>query len=386
MSVAFYYIALFCLLSLIVYLVLMIYYHNGLSHLVVPLNQQTSPSTLITVVVCFRNEEQQLTHLLKSLVHQTYPADLFEIILYNDASKDGSLAVIKNFVSNYPDYSIICKDVPSLAGANSAKKLAINEAVNQSKAELMVVTDADCILQKDWLLLIENCFKQQNFLMINGPVAIERNNSWFNELQYLELQSLAAVSAGAIGQKNPIMCNGANLAFHRKTFLTLNPYQNNYHISSGDDTFLMNAMHKNYPQKITFLVHPSSIVLTHAKLTLIEYFHQRVRWASKSKSYANFAVKLVALLVLNGNLILLFAPLFLFIAPLNLALIFIFSLLMIKQAADLLIQITYSNKINSKVNYMKLFIFQYLEALFTVIVAIKSIKGTYTWKERKQYF
>jgi hypothetical protein len=37
----------------------------------------------------------------------------------------------------------------------------------------------------------------------------------------LELQALTAVTAGAIGNKNAVMCNGANMAFDRKIFLEL---------------------------------------------------------------------------------------------------------------------------------------------------------------------
>ena len=45
------------------------------------------------------------------------------------------------------------------------------------------------------------------------------------------MYALTAVTAGAIGHKKAIMCNGANMAFERKVFLALNPYQNNLHIS-----------------------------------------------------------------------------------------------------------------------------------------------------------
>jgi hypothetical protein len=57
-----------------------------------------------------------------------------------------------------------------------------------------------------------------------------------------------------------------------------------------------------------------------------------------------------------------------------------------KQIAEMMILSKYAKIIQTKVNYFNLFLFQWLEALLTLIIAIKSMKGSYDWKDRKQHF
>ncbi len=377
---------LFSLFSACGYIGLMIYFSKGINNIYTPLLLENKSPIFISVVVCFRNEEHGLPLLLKSIVEQNYPSTHFEILLYNDASKDGSLALVKNMQAQFKSIKIICNDVPYQQGSSSAKKAAINHAALQSKADLIVVTDADCVLHQDWLTLLAQLYIDKKALMIAAPVAIKKENTWLNNLQHLELQALTAVTAGAIGNKNAVMCNGANMAFDRKIFLELDPYKHNLHISSGDDMFLLMAMQKEQHEKIYFLAHQNAIVYTQAKANFSDYLNQRIRWASKSKNYQNKVVKVVALLVLNYNAVILLSPIMFFIDGWEKGFVLFLSLILLKQLADGLILSIYSKKMKASINYFNLLLFQYLEALLTLIVAIKSIKGSYVWKGRKQHF
>lgn len=376
----------YSLCSGLLYVALMYYFSTGLYNSAIPTPNKQSDPLFISVVVCFRNEEAYLPKLLKSLAEQSYPADAFEILLYNDASSDGSIALIKNLQAHYSSHKIIYTDVPVKQGCNSAKKLAINDAVKNSKADLIAVTDADCILHTNWLAHMAQCYSEEKAVMIAGPVAIEKESGWLNELQILELQALAAVTAGAIGNKKPVMCNGANLAFDRNTFLSLDPYKYNHHISSGDDMFLMMAMEPEHSKDIHFLGHREAIVFTKGKETIGSYLNQRIRWASKSKSYQQYRVKLIALLVLNYNAIPFVALLMIPRGPYFIGLILLISVLIIKQLGEMLLLSKFSKLMDLKVNYLKLFLYQFVEALLTVVIALNSIKGSYVWKERKQHF
>jgi cellulose synthase/poly-beta-1,6-N-acetylglucosamine synthase-like glycosyltransferase len=182
------------------------------------------------------------------------------------------------------------------------------------------------------------------------------------------------------------MCNGANLAFDRKKFLALDPYKYNQHISSGDDMFLMMEIQKKHSANIVFIAHEKATVYTKSKNSLSSYIDQRIRWASKSKHYQANSIKWVALLVLNMNAVLLSAPLTIFFFNWDQGFILFFVLLVIKQVADIAGLAKFSRVVNKEVKYGKFLLFQYIEALLTLIVALKSIKGSYVWKERKQHF
>ena len=386
MSIAFILFTAYSLIAGLIYLAIMAYYKQGIDKLKEMPTTKQRRTTFISVVVCFRNEENNLPQLLNSLLAQEYPSQQFEIILYNDASTDGSMAIIKNFQAQYKSHQIIYREVPHQSGANSPKKLAINEASQMSNAKLLAVTDADCILLPNWLTLIEQTYIEKEAYLIAGPVTVIQEKGWLNELQCIELHALAAVTAGAIGHKKSIMCNGANLAFDRNTFLQLDPYKYNHFISSGDDMFLMLSMQAAYPDKIEYLTNSNALVYTKGKNNIVDYLNQRVRWASKSKSYQQYAVKLVAIFVLNFNVITFLSPTLLFSKRFMLGISIFAILISIKQLADMILLSRYAKMMQFKTNYFRMFLFQYLEALLTILVAIKSIRGSYVWKDRKQHF
>jgi cellulose synthase/poly-beta-1,6-N-acetylglucosamine synthase-like glycosyltransferase len=363
----------------------MLYYKNGINKIYTPDLQTKLPGTFISVIVCFRNEEEYLPQLLKSLLSQNYPHTHFEILMYNDSSNDSSLSTINDIAAQHKSHQIFCRNVPVLEGCMAAKKLAINHAAVNSKADLIVTTDADCSLDQNWLRLIEQCYTEKKAFLIAAPVAILTENDWLSELQSIEMQSLAAVTAGAIGNKKGIMCNGANLGFDRKMFLKLDPYKNNMHLSSGDDMFLMMAMQHQNSNEMFYVAHKNAIAYTKAKHNIGAYIQQRVRWASKSKNYDASRVKVVALIVLNMNTILLFSPLIILCNKLS-GFILFGILIASKQIADSIILNQYSKVLKMEMKLFKLLLFQYIEAILTFTIALKSIKGSYQWKGRKQHF
>jgi cellulose synthase/poly-beta-1,6-N-acetylglucosamine synthase-like glycosyltransferase len=380
------FILVYITLSALSYGTLLLNYWSGIKKLYNPLLNKERQSIFISIVVCFRNEEKQIETLLESLFNQDFPPSNFEILLYNDASTDGSLAIVKSMQAKFKNHQLTCRDVPFQAGVNSPKKLAIEHASNNSKANLMIVTDADCTLNKNWLALMAQCYLQNKAVMITAPVAITKAGGFINELQSIEMEALMAVTAGSFGNKAGIMCNGANLAFDRNKFLELTPYKSNLHISSGDDMFLMMAMQKENNNNIHFLAHQDALVFTKAQSNINDYVNQRIRWASKSKNYKNYSVQLVAILVLNFNLVILLSPFMIISFGRFLGTIFFLSLLVFKFGVESIILRRYTKIVQTKVNYIKLFLYQYLEAIFTIQIALKSIKGSYVWKDRKQHF
>ena len=95
----FIYFALSGLLLALIYLIIMCYYGNGIFFTETTPDPNQIPSTFISVVVCFRNEEKNLARLIQGLAEQNYPTNLFEIILY-----DFPLFLILN----YHSFSIHC--------------------------------------------------------------------------------------------------------------------------------------------------------------------------------------------------------------------------------------------------------------------------------------
>src|SRR6185295_4190734 len=118
------------------------------------------------------------------------------------------------------------------------KKKAIQKAIQHSKGELIVTTDADCVMHMDWLRLMVSFHKKTNAQLIAGPVCFHREKTTFEKMQSLEFMALMASTAGAIHFNKAILCNGANLMYTRKAFEAVDGFEGIDSNPSGDDVLL----------------------------------------------------------------------------------------------------------------------------------------------------
>ena len=107
------------------------------------------PVTFVSVIIAARNEEEKLPRLMEALKKQSYPEKFFEIIVVDDFSTDNTQAAIQSFLSTR-----VHLIQPNANTEQSSKKKAIEAGVQRAKGPLIVITDADCVPQKEWLQYI----------------------------------------------------------------------------------------------------------------------------------------------------------------------------------------------------------------------------------------
>ena len=100
---------------------------------------------------------------------------------------------------------------------------------------------------------------------------------------------------------DPVMCNGANLAFTREAYLD-NAANLRFDIATGDDVFLLHSM-KKQKRRIKWLESIDSIVETAASPDIKSFLRQRKRWASKSTSYRDLFSIILGIVTFVTNLV-----------------------------------------------------------------------------------
>ena len=235
----------------------------------------------VSVIIPFRNEENNLPENVSSIQNVSFNPDQFEIIYVNDHSSDNSVEVLKSLV-NSDNIKIL--SVPDDYSINAHKKRAIRFGIENSKGDIIVTSDADCTYNQNWLnSLLGNFDDETGF--VSGPVKFKSEEKFFSQLQQLEFAGLVITGAGLIGGGSPIICNAANIAYRKNAFDEVKGFNDNLNISSGDDEFLMQKVSKSKKYKVKFSVNPDSFVETAANKNLNEFYHQRKRWASKGLFY-----------------------------------------------------------------------------------------------------
>lgn len=250
----------------------------------------------ISIIIAFRNEEKNLRNLIEDIRNQTYPQHLLEIILVNDHSSDNSVEIIRNLIGKSDRIKLV-----NLV-ENYGKKQALYKGIRNAANELIITTDADCRLGVNWLKTIAAFYLQHKPSMLVGPVLYDIGKGIFKKLQALEFMSLVGSTAGAIGIKKPIMANGANLAFEKKTYLEHVDRVINSS-TSGDDVFLLHAIKKENNNEIRYIKSVEAAVYTEPAKNLADFINQRGRWVSKSKYYDDRDTILIAITVFSINLL-----------------------------------------------------------------------------------
>jgi cellulose synthase/poly-beta-1,6-N-acetylglucosamine synthase-like glycosyltransferase len=332
---------------------------------------QFIPKTSFSIVVPFRNEKENLPNLLYSISLLDYPKELVEVILVDDDSEDGWKLEVGS-------WKFEIRLIKNIRKSNSPKKDAIETAIQMAKNDWIITTDADCLVQKDWLMIYDHYIQENELEMVASGVCYVPKSGFISAFQNLDFLSLQGATIGSFGIGKPFMCNGANFAYSKVFFQKLNGFQGNETIASGDDVFLLQKAVSVTPEKVGFLLAKESIVATKPVTTWSELFQQRVRWASKSSGYSSVYGKLLALVVFGGNLSWILSFLLWLIGLLDQNSFLLFFAL--KFLIDFVLLYKTANFFQSKLHYV--LISSLLYPFFSVSVAVYSLFGKYNWKGR----
>jgi poly-beta-1,6-N-acetyl-D-glucosamine synthase len=254
----------------------------------------TIPVTKVSLIIACRNEQENLPLLLDCISNQDFPWNLLEIIVVNDNSDDGTFKVASEYKSRW--------QITVLNNKGRGKKSALRTGIESATGNLIITTDADCRMGKKWISTIASFYEKYKPAMIISPVKLEAGLNFFGKLQELEFLSLQGVTTAYAISGNPIMCNGANLAFGRETYLN-NAASLHDEIDSGDDVFLLHSLKKEKGSGIMWLESSDSMVTTAQSSSPGSFLKQRSRWISKWKYYSDRDTIVTALITFIAVLV-----------------------------------------------------------------------------------
>ncbi|KUJ63256.1 glycosyltransferase [Flavobacteriaceae bacterium CRH] len=360
---------LFVILSIYISSIVLLIY--GFTKVKKYLKPNLKPQTSFTIIVPFRNEEENLPMLLKSFSNLNYPIDLFQVILVDDSSTQ------KFQVSGFR-FQVLMVD--NIRVSNSPKKDAILTAMHHVKTNWVITTDADCIVPENWLLTFDNYIQENEVSMLAGAVSYTCKNSFLDHFQQLDLTSLQGATIGSFGLKKAFMCNGANFAYTKSLFEKLNGFQGNNKIASGDDVFLLQKAAGLFLNEVHYLKAKEAIIITKPTENWKSLFYQRVRWAAKTSSYQSTFGKVLGLIVFFGNLSFVISfVLFLFgVFSWEFLLLFV----CLKFAIDFMLLYS-TNQFLTQTRIKYLLLSSLFYPFFSSSVALYSLFGSYEWKERR---
>lgn len=301
---------LFCIFLILSSFLLLFYTYYIFSRLFaflqIPKNHNHHDFFSFSIIIPARNEAKNIEACLSAVFLQEFPTENYEVILVNDNSEDETRDLAEKFLSKYNNFRIF--DLENVSQAH--KKNAIKLGISKAKFPIILTTDADCVVPKNWLTEMNRAFAQEKITFVTAPVKITPSTSALEHFQAIEYASLMILTAGNIALNQAHQANGANLAYRKSVFEQVKGFDGIDKVASGDDELLMHKIKRLKNKKIAFVKSRNAIVETAPVKTFSHFMSQRLRWLSKSSEYRDFGLRL--------NMFLIF--LFILLLPANLLL------------------------------------------------------------------
>lgn len=342
-------------------------------------SEKTPIYTKFSIIVPFRNEVNNLPDLLFSLIHTDYPLDAFEIFLVNDESSDVYLKIIETFQYQNPNLNLNLLE--NNRKSPSPKKDAIDTAIQACHHDWIITSDADCMFSKDSLRILNQFILEKNPYLVAGMVQMKTHPSFLHQFQKWDWMSLTGFTMSGFGWENPLICSGANLSYRKDIFKELGGFKGNEHLASGDDVFLLQKMTQAYPNRVHYLYQPEQMVFTKPLPTWRAVFEQHKRWMAKTGQIKNKLLTAIGLVIfaMNASWIIVGS-----LSWINHSFFKDFIILTsVKWSMDLLFLTYTAQKMQSKIDWLRLVFSQIIYPIFSVLVTFSGLLLGFSWKGRR---
>jgi cellulose synthase/poly-beta-1,6-N-acetylglucosamine synthase-like glycosyltransferase len=308
----------------------------------------------VSVVICARNEEENLKKNLPHILSQAYQT--FEVVVVDDNSADESYFYLKALQQEHSNLKVI--RLNENVNFFSGKKFPLSIGIRSASYDHLLLTDADCMPSSaHWIQLMVSGFVTNKKIVLGyGKYAqhkgllniLIRFDTLYTAMNYFSF-SLAGV---------PYMGVGRNLAYHKELFNEQKGFSKHYNVVSGDDDLFVNAAADT--KNTACLIHPYAFTVSEPRRTWGEWWKQKLRHLKTSVFYRTkhkLLLSLYPLSVLAFYISLVFS-----VQDENNLYIFL-SLLLLKIILDIIVY----KKISELLSEKKLYLFSFFIELFLIV-------------------
>ncbi len=332
------------------------------------LNEEELPT--VSIIVAARNEEKNILACLESLNNLEYPENKLEIIIVDDASTDNTSTLIVEFIKGKNRFRTLRLEETDSAKLRG-KVRAMAEGIKIANGEIILTTDADCVVSPIWAKTIASYYLE-DVGVVNGFTSQSISNS-FSGMQAIDFIYLLFIAAGTINLGKPVSCIGNNMSFRKKAYEEAGGFEN-LPFSVTEDFLLLNSINKLGKYKTLYPLNKDSLLISKPVSTLKELFNQKKRWAVGGIETPPLGMGLMLWSFLTN--------LFLFLTPFFFSAVWLY-LLIFKVSIDFFVLLPVHQRLGLQKNLKYFLIFEiyyiiYVLVLPFVVLFNKKVK----WKDR----
>jgi len=246
--------------------------------------QTFTPNNIpVSVIVCAKNEENNVKKYIPLLAEQDYPD--FEIVLIDDASSDETLEVFEEYERTYPNIRLVKVQNNEAFWGN--KKYALTLGIKAAKKDYLLFTDADCYpTSKDWITAMTSQFSTEKTIVLGYGGYEKVENSIINKVIRFETVLTAVQYFSWAKAGLPYMGVGRNLAYKKEEFFNVNGFIEHIQVRSGDDDLFINQA--STKENTTISYSPQGFTYSKPKESYKAWFVQKRRHVATANYYKFF--------------------------------------------------------------------------------------------------
>lgn len=233
----------------------------------------------VSLVICAHDEEANLRTLIPLLLQQQHP--LFEIIVVDDRSNDGTYDYLLNLTNNEQRVRLV--RVTNLPPHVNGKKYALTLGIRAAKFELILLTDADCRpASYHWMSTMVSHLVDQKSIVIGFSPYLHKPGL-LNSFIRFETLLTAIQYMGLALLGRPYMGVGRNLSYRKTLFLESKGFNDHLDVTGGDDDLFVNQHAAG--DNVAVALGTDSLTRSVPKETWREFFVQKLRHLSVGRRY-----------------------------------------------------------------------------------------------------
>lgn len=333
------------------------------------LNDEQLPT--VSIVVAARNEEENILSCLKSLTELIYPENKIEIIIVDDASSDETLRIVSNFIHGKKIFRVINLQENKDAKIKG-KSRAMSAGISLTRNEIILTTDADCIVNPNWAKTIASYYPD-DVGVVNGFTS-QTVEGAFSGMQAIDFIYLLFVASGTMNQSKAVSCIGNNMSFRKKAYEEVGGFEN-LPFSVTEDFRLLNSIQQLKKYRLIYPLDKNALVVSKPVLTFKELLNQKKRWAVGGIDTPPIGLGLMLWAFLTN--------LFIIITPLFFSAVWMY-LVIFKISIDLFALLPIHQKLGLQKNLKYFLVFEFYYILYVVFLPLTIlISRKVIWKGRK---
>ncbi len=242
----------------------------------------------ISVLLAVRNEENYLLKCLQSLSNQDYDQTLYDVFILDDNSDDNSAVIAQEFCKDKQNFHYT-KIENRIAGLNG-KMNVLAQGLKEQNCDLILITDADCIIQPTWISAMASYFDEKTGLVSAltslapmGEINPGSKEKLFHKVQALDWFFLQAVARLSSNAGKPVTVLGNNFAFNLNAYQQTGGFEK-IGFSITEDYALLRAIEETEQWTIKHINDARAAIFSYPLDTFGEFFLQRLRWIKGGRS------------------------------------------------------------------------------------------------------